>query len=60
MKIHIWNKDGLMRRIQSSNIDGFIADGWFTAPPDLTAIATDEPEAIAPKKKAKSTAVEPE
>lgn len=57
MKIQIWNQDGLMRRIQASNLDGFIADGWLTAPPNLKAIAK-EPET--PKKKTKSTPVDPE
>jgi hypothetical protein len=60
MKIQIWNLDGETRRIQSSNLDGFIADGWLTSPPDLNAIA-EEPEVIAPKKKStKSAPVESE
>jgi len=50
MKINLYHpKTGELRRIHHHDVEGWIVDGWLTAPPDLNPIVDEEPEAIAPK-----------
>ena len=61
MKINLYDpKTGEMHRVHHLNVEGWIDNGFLTSPPDLNPIATKQPEPIAPKKKEKSTPVEPE
>jgi hypothetical protein len=62
MKINLYDpKTGELFRIHHHDVDGWIANGFLTSPPNLNPIVEDDPEAIAPKPKAKkSTPVEPE
>jgi hypothetical protein len=61
MKINLYDpKTGELFRVHHHDTQGWIDNGFLTSPPELPPIAEEEPEAIAPKKKAKSTPVEPE
>lgn len=61
MKMNLYDpKTGALHRIHHHDAQGWIENGYLTSPPDLTPIAEDEPVAIAPKKKTKSTPVDPE
>jgi len=54
MKINLYHpKTGELRRIHHHDVEGWIADGLLTSQPDLNPIVEEEPEAIAPKSKAK-------
>ena len=60
MKINLYHPEtGELRRIHHHDVQGWINDGWLTAPPQPKEINPIE-EPIASKKKAKSTPVEPE
>jgi hypothetical protein len=53
MKMNLYDpKTGALHRIHHHDAQGWIENGYLTSPPDLTPIVEDEPEAIAPKKKA--------
>jgi hypothetical protein len=61
MKMNLYHPEtGELFRIHHHDVDGWIANGFLTSPPDLNPIV-EEAEAIAPKPKAKKSApVEPE
>jgi hypothetical protein len=57
MKINLYHpKTGELRRIHHHDVQGWIDDGFLTSPPVFEPVATEEPESIAPKPKAKKSA----